>query len=521
MTKKLLSVALAVLAICGLLAAGATSSNNTNSSDAFEESADLRDAVSAKGVMKHLRKLQEIADENGDNRASGTPGYDESADYVAKKMEQAGYDVVRQPFEFEAFTEETEATFEQTAPDDVEYVYGEDFITADFSGSGDVTAPLEAVDLVLPPGAEPSSSSSGCEADDFTGFTPGNIALIQRGTCDFAVKADNADAAGASGVVLFNEGQEGRTDLLGATLGEPRRDIPVIGLTFELGNELANGETDGPTGITVHLVTDTSSEIVTTENVIATSEKGDPDNVVMAGAHLDSVDDGPGINDNGSGSAGILETAIQISKLGIKPKNQLRFAWWGAEESGLVGSTEYVNLLTEEEGAKIALYLNFDMIGSPNFARFIYDGNGSAFGQSGPDGSDTIERTFQRYFSDADLTSGQTAFDGRSDYLPFIEVGIPAGGLFTGAEDVKTENEQLAYGGTAGEAFDPCYHAACDDISNVSKRALEQMTDAVAHSVHKFAFDLKFVREETDERRQARATARGTTRDRAGNTYVR
>ncbi len=516
MIKKFLGVAIASLAFCGLLAAGATSAKQ----DAFDESAELRDAVSSSGVMKHLRKLQTIADENGDNRASGTPGYDESADYVAKKMEKAGYVVKRQEFEFEFFTEETEATFEQTAPDEVEYVYGEDFVTADFSGSGDVTAPLEAVDLVLPPGAEPSTSNSGCEAADFVGFTPGNIALIQRGTCDFATKADNAAAAGAAGVVLFNEGQPGRTDLLGATLGEPRRSIPVIGTTFELGNDLANGATNGPTGITVHLTTDTSSEIVATENVIATSTGGSGNDIVMSGAHLDSVDEGPGINDNGSGSAGILETAIQISKLGIEPENKLRFAWWGAEESGLIGSTEYIDQLSNAQGAKIALYLNFDMIGSPNFARFIYDGNGSAFGQSGPAGSDTIERAFQRYFEEAGLTSGQTAFDGRSDYKPFIDVGIPAGGLFTGAEGVKTENQQLAYGGTAGEAFDPCYHAACDDISNVSKRALEQMTDAVAHSVHKFAFDLKFVREDEPERR-ARASAQSSPRDRAGDLYVR
>ena len=176
--------------------------------------------------------------------------------------------------------------------------------------------------------------------------------------------------------------------------------------------------------------------------------------------------------------------------------------------------------LDEYSAADIALYLNFDMIGSPNFARFIYDGNGSAFGQSGPPGSDTIERAFQRYFEEKGLASGQTAFDGRSDYLPFIEVGIPAGGLFTGAEGIKTEHQQAVYGGTDGEAFDPCYHAACDDISNVSKRALEQMTDAVAHSVHKFAFDLKFVRE-TEPERSARASTHASTRDRAGDALVR
>ena len=516
MTKKLLSVAVAMLAFCGLLAAGATSANN----DAFEESAELRDAVSSQGVMKHLKKFQKIADENGDTRASGTPGYDESADYVAKKMENAGYKVERQPFEFEFWTEESEPVFEQTAPDPATYAVLDDFITMEFSGSGDATAPLEAVDLVLPPGAEPSTSNSGCEAADFTGFTAGNIALVQRGTCDFAVKADNAIAAGAVGVVIFNEGQEGRTDVLNGTLAAPRRTAPVIGATFALGEELANGETNGLTGITVHLVTDTFSEIVETENVIATGKKGDKNNIVMSGAHLDSVAEGPGINDNGSGSAGLLETAVQISKLGIEPENRLRFAWWGAEEANLVGSTEYVSQLDEYSAADIALYLNFDMIGSPNFARFIYDGNGSAFGQSGPPGSDTIERAFQRYFEEKGLASGQTAFDGRSDYLPFIEVGIPAGGLFTGAEGIKTEHQQAVYGGTDGEAFDPCYHAACDDISNVSKRALEQMTDAVAHSVHKFAFDLKFVRE-TEPERSARASTHASTRDRAGDALVR
>ncbi len=149
--------------------------------------------------------------------------------------------------------------------------------------------------------------------------------------------------------------------------------------------------------------------------------------------------------------------------------------------------------MTEEEGLAIALYLNFDMIGSPNFARLIYDGNGSAFEAPGPEGSDAIERTFQRYFDRADLASGQTAFDGRSDYGPFIDVGIPAGGLFTGAEDVKTEAEAQLYGGTAGEAFDPCYHAACDDIENISERGLNQMSDAAAHAIHYYAYSLKFI----------------------------
>ena len=214
--------------------------------------------MSAQGVMKHLQKFQKIADENGDTRASGTPGFDESADYVAKKMENAGYKVERQPFEFEFLTEETEPMFEQTAPDPA--------ITRTARTSSRWSSPARAMrprhwrrlTSSCPPGASRAPRTRGCETADFTGFTAGNIALVQRGTCDFAVKADNAIAAGAVGVVIFNEGQEGRTDVLNGTLAAPRRAAPVIGATFALGEELANGETNGPTGITVHLVTDTS-----------------------------------------------------------------------------------------------------------------------------------------------------------------------------------------------------------------------------------------------------------------------
>ncbi len=351
------------------------------------------------------------------------------------------------------------------------------------------------MDLVLPPGEEPSTSTSGCEPEDFDSVdVTGKIALLQRGTCDFRVKVDNAAAAGAVGAVLFNEGQDGRTDVIFSTLGGPNAAIPVVDTSFALGEELANGVTDnGPTGVTVHIATETRSEERSTENVIAESPGGDPDNVVMAGAHLDSVDEGPGINDNGSGSAGLLEVAEQISKHGIEPENKLRFVWWGAEETGLDGSNYFIEQLTEEEYLRIALYLNFDMIGSPNFARFIYDGNGSKFEDEGPEGSDTIERVFERHFERNDLASGQTAFDGRSDYGPFIEVDIPAGGLFTGAEEIKTEAQQAVYGGTEGEAFDPCYHQACDDIDNISQRALGEMSDAVAHSVVHFGSNLKFI----------------------------
>ena len=208
---------------------------------------------------------------------------------------------------------------------------------------------------------------------------------------------------------------------------------------------------------------------------------------MLVGAHLDSVADGPGINDNGSGSAAILETALQMAELGIEPTNRVRFAFWGGEEDGLVGSDYYVAQLTARQLKEHAVNLNFDMVGSPNFVRFVYDGDGSAFGVTGPNGSARVEQVFLDYFSSQGLATAPTEFDGRSDYFAFINNGIPAGGLFTGAEGIKTAAQAAIYGGTAGAAYDSCYHQACDTIDNLSNVALDQMSDAIAHATLTFA----------------------------------
>ncbi len=407
--------AIAALVALTALVGSATAGKSASGSGSFEGSQKLRQALEVDAIIDELEQFQAIADANGGNRASGFGGHDASVDYVADKLDKAGWKVSLQAFDFDVFFQDEDSVFEQTAPDPQTYVENEEYSTMEFSGSGDVTEELVAIDLVLPPGAEPSTSNSGCEPEDFTGTgVSGQIALMQRGTCDFRVKVDNAAAAGAVGAVIFNEGQPGRTDVIFGTLGGPNAAIPAVDTSFATGEDLSNGVANGATGTTVHIKTVTHSEERTTENVIAETKKGDPDNVVMAGAHLDSVTEGPGINDNGTGSATLLELAEQIAqgKGSLTPENKLRFAFWGAEEEGLVGSTYYVSQLTEEEGTDIALYLNFDMIGSPNFARFIYDGNGSKFGSPGPDGSDAIERTFERYFDRKDLASGQTAFDG-------------------------------------------------------------------------------------------------------------
>ena len=226
----------------------------------------------------------------------------------------------------------------------------------------------------------------------------------------------------------------------------------------------------------------------------ATSKLG-KNNIVMAGAHLDSVQAGPGINDNGSGSAALLEVAEQLGKL--SPQNTLRFAWWGAEESGLIGSTQYVNGLTQAQKDQIALYLNFDMVGSPNYIFMVYDGDESGFpappGVPIPAGSIQIEDTFESFYTWAGEPYDDAQFSGRSDYQAFINNDIPAGGLFTGAEVPKTPAQAAIWGGTAGQQYDPCYHLACDTFANNNDHALDVNADSIGFAVLTYAYSTQSI----------------------------
>ena len=339
----------------------------------------------------------------------------------------------------------------------------------------------------------PSGDFRGCYAADWAGFPAGSIAIVGRGTpagfplpaCTFAIKAANAASAGAVGVVIYNN----VAGPLNGTLGDTfTLDLPVVGVTQSLGVQLVNTP-----GLILHLKTETLRGTATTYNVFAETKGGDPNNVVMVGGHLDSVNAGPGINDNGSGSAAILETAIQMAK--VKPRNKVRFAWWGAEEANLVGSTYYVNNLSQAERDKIALYLNFDMVGSPNYVFFIYDGDDSDLvgAGAGPAGSDQIEKLFEGFYTSRGLPFKGTDFSGRSDYGPFIAIGIPSGGLFTGAEGIKTAAEAAVWGGTAGVAYDPCYHQACDTFSNNNSTALDVNADAIATATLSYAMSTTLI----------------------------
>ncbi len=387
-----LTVLLAVLALIGALmpAAGAASpSCETRNNNTI---AKLLECVTLEGVREHQAAFQEIANDNGGTRAAGMPGYDASVDYVVEKMTAAGYVVTLNAFPF-VFV--PPPTLQQLTPVNATYETG----AFTGTGFGSVTGNVIPVDINLVP---PRASTSGCEAIDFGGLDfsgPADIALIQRGTCGFAEKSVNAQAAGAEAVIIFNQGNTPEREGLiignasALANGDPSNlTIPVVGGSF------ANGEALSQAGSTA-LVDVDEPQNVTQYNVLAEKVGKNASNVVMAGAHLDSVQRGPGINDNGSGSAAILEVAEQMAK--VKPQNTVRFAWWGAEESGLVGSEAYVAGLSQAERDKIALYLNFDMVGSPNHVFFVYDGDNSdgAGAPAGPPGSDLIEDKFEQFYN--------------------------------------------------------------------------------------------------------------------------
>lgn len=459
----------------------------------------LLECVTVDGVVEHLEAFQKIADNSTDpvypgTRAAGTDGYADSVDYVAGLLRDAGYQVTLDPVEI---TFNFPAVLLQLTP------IAADYATGVFTGSGSGTVAagdVIPVDINL---TGDRASDSGCEAADFAGLDfsgENDIALVQRGTCFFGTKAYYAEQAGAEAVIIFNQGntpdREGlivadATSVDAPIPGNPgpvTHGIPVVGASFADGAALAQS---GSTAF-VNVV---PAETRTDYNVIAELPGKNADNVVMAGAHLDSVIEGPGINDNGSGSAALLETALAMAN--INPQNTLRFGWWAAEEQGLVGSADYVAGLSSEERDRIALYMNYDMVGSPNYVFMVYDADESTFpapdGVPIPPGSAAIEDVYEAYYTAIGEPYDDTEFSGRSDYEAFILAGIPSSGLFTGAEEIKTEEQEAIWGGTAGDQFDPCYHEACDTIGNVDRHALDVNSDLIAFAALTFAHSTESV----------------------------
>jgi Zn-dependent M28 family amino/carboxypeptidase len=292
------------------------------------------------------------------------------------------------------------------------------------------------------------------------------------------LKVAAARKNGAVGVLIYNnvEGSLNGYSLQRVPVTSDEY-VPAAGIAQAAGQQLAS-LVEGGTTVTIDLTTD--AKAITTYNIIAQTKGGDQNNVIHISGHSDSVAAGPGINDNGSGSISILETAIQLTHFSVK--NAVRFSWWTAEEAGLLGSEFYVNALNQTERNKIRLMLDFDMMASPNFAYQIYDGDGSAFGESGPAGSGEAEAEFEHYFDTiAKTPHTQIEFDGRSDYGPFMEAGIATGGIACGAEGIKTEEEQKMFGGAAGVPYDVNYHEDGDTVNNLNYEAWPVMAGAIAH----------------------------------------
>ena len=440
---------------------------------AAEFGAVLQGRVKIDAMMGHLTKLQEIANAHDGNRALGTAGYDASVDYVANALRDKGFDVqtpefeVRLPFADEPKLTVGDATIEAKP---LQFTVG----TPDEGVSG----PLVAA---------PVDDSPGCTASDYDGLpVKGAIVLVNRGTCQFSVKQAVAAERGAVALIVANH-EDG--DEMGGTLGEKSNPkIPVLSVTKASGDRLRGA----PGDTTLRLKAGVRVEH--TRNVIAQTKTGSTADVVMVGAHLDSVPEGPGVNDNGSGVAAVLETALQ---LGPSPpvQNAVRFGFWGAEELGLRGSDNYVQSLSVDQLKDIALYLNFDMLGSPNPGYFTYDGDQSAAPDPReanprvPEGSAGIERTFVVYLKDAGKTAQDTSFEGRSDYDGFTKAGVPAGGLFSGAEEKMTRGQADLWDGKADEPFDPNYHKDTDTLDHIDRRAMEINGAGVADVVGIYAQD--------------------------------
>ncbi|KAL4785039.1 hypothetical protein BJX76DRAFT_195828 [Aspergillus varians] len=430
----------------------------------------LQKLVRLEELLEGSQQLQDFADAHPQgNRVFGGPAHNDTVNWLYRELKRTGhYHVWKQP-QVHLYSNAEESL---TAN-------GESYEATTLTYSPSVNASGELAVI----------SGLGCSADGFSSDVAGKIALVQRGECTFGDKSVYAAKADAAATIVYNNVEGSISGTLGAPESELGPYSGIVSITKADGEALIALAEEGP--VTVDLWIDATLENRTTHNVIAQTKGGDPDNVVSLGGHTDSVDAGPGINDDGSGIISNLVIARALTK--FTTKHAVRFFFWTAEEFGLLGSDYYVSSLSPAELAKIRLYLNFDMIASPNYGLLLYDGDGSAFNLTGPPGSDSIEKLFEDYYTSLGLATAETEFDGRSDYEAFILNGIPSGGVFTGAESEKTEEEVLLWGGEAGVAYDENYHQAGDTIDNLNHEAFLLNSRATAFAVATYANDLSSI----------------------------
>ncbi len=434
---------------------------------------DLADKVTIDGVYRHLTKLQEIADANDGNRADGSPGYHASVDYVAQLLRDKGFDVTTPEFERLSGSQGGKPALT---------VAGRAFRVEQASLM--ITTPAGGLKaLTLRP-----RKPAGCTAADYGDVSVAKaIAVVDDSGCSIVDKQRVALQEGAVGMLVVSQATPSRPVGAPPTLFSPGyfNDLTVPVGIIDPTADAALRRTDSP----VTLVLDNKPVMTKSRNVIAQTKTGDAQNVIVVGAHLDSVSSGAGINDNGSGVATVLETALQ---LGGEPQtaNAVRFAFWGAEEVSMDGSKRYLRSLSTEQLNDIALYLNFDMLASPNAGYFTDDGDQST--QTGavvpaPAGSAGIERLLAGRLSMVGIRSADIPLQRITDYAPFLAVGVPVGGLTTGSTQRKTDVQARLWGGKAGAPFDPNYHTRLDNIDNVDRDALAVMASTAAFAIGTYA----------------------------------
>jgi Zn-dependent M28 family amino/carboxypeptidase len=457
-----------------LLTACASSSPGTARNGSLPDR--LRDGVQVESIMADLGTLQQIADDRGGMRAAGSSGGRASTSFVADAMRRLGYDVRLDTFDVPLFSEAGGGALQVVGAGQPSFVAGTDFRAMLFSPSGELTARVVAVgfDPAAAPGAR---SGLGCVPGDFASQPRGVILLVQPGPCLRRTQVDNAQQAGAAAIVVsYPEWDPGF--VLRPTLLDPSGvRIPVIGTTRQVGLALAAAASRGAQ---VHLRISTAIVDQETVNIFAETREGDAGHVLMVGGHLDTAIDGPGVNDNGSGTMALLEIARRLAAAGPTAW-KVRFAFWSGEEIGLWGSRRYVDGLSDAERGTIQAYLNFDMLASPNGARLIYDDADAA------PRSDAIVGLFADYFAGAGLASTRMALSGASDHYFFEQANVPTGGLFAGANEVKDAAAAATFGGTAGEDYDSCYPRSCDRLDRINTKLVDELARAAAFVIGRLA----------------------------------
>eukprot|EP00128_Syssomonas_multiformis_P014166 Colp12_sorted_trinity150504_noHs@564 len=501
------------LLLIAALVVGLASSFSINVREQIKE--EFLKNVTVDGIMRHLRAFQDIADmPHNHGSRSVVNGYNDSGAYVIKMLQaHTDYVITKQHFVVPIYEEieRPQLSFPKSNPPIVlsscfqrtgwqHYEANCDYSGVRLGGNGTYTI-----------SSTTQYVQDACTRKGFAGFTAGRVALIEVSTaCDYYTQALNAQESGASAVLLYSRATANalpgsRVRPADLDVYAPYVQIPVVGLSHAAG--LALRQTSG---VEVLLKTNSVIRLVTTFNVLAETRNGDEDNVVMIGAHLDGVPEGPGINDNGSGSASVLEIALQMVPYTPLLRQRVRFAWWGAEEIGLLGSYHYVDdiVANHPEDAPVA-YLNFDMEGGPNYVRMVYNG-GEAPGKA-HEGSLYLQGMFENHFTQRDLTFDLTGMNGGSDFYPFILAGIPSNGLATGASGLKSIAERAKHGGLANAPLDPCYHAPCDGYDNINRNSISECSAAAADVLFTLAYAdrLPFARSSVSKASFKSAVAQG------------